>query len=69
RTHPDLPVQAFLRAFPFGLAFPTLSDSFVSDFPVEAGFCRAEKDFAFQIYAFALFLSGGPDSIRHFPFP
>ncbi|MDQ1010426.1 hypothetical protein QFZ82_004911 [Streptomyces sp. V4I23] len=34
---------AFLRALPFGLAFPTLSDSFASDF---LG--------AFQFFAFAL---------------
>ncbi|MFI8504290.1 hypothetical protein ACIGFK_38160, partial [Streptomyces sp. NPDC085524] len=38
------------------LAFPTLSDSFVSDF---LG--------AFQVFAFALSLSGGSDSIRSFP--
>ncbi|MCT2544890.1 hypothetical protein, partial [Streptomyces atratus] len=39
---------AFLRAFPFGLAFPTLSDSFVSD-------SRSKRDpaFAFQFFAFA----------------
>ncbi|MEU9012167.1 hypothetical protein AB0D12_20840, partial [Streptomyces sp. NPDC048479] len=29
--------EAFLRALPFGLAFPTLSDSFVSDSPSERG--------------------------------
>ncbi|MFJ6500997.1 hypothetical protein, partial [Streptomyces virginiae] len=38
------------------LAFPTLSDSFVSDF---LG--------AFRGFAFAFSLSGGADSIRSFP--
>ncbi|MFG2489444.1 hypothetical protein ACGFSI_42760, partial [Streptomyces virginiae] len=49
-----------LAGFPPGfrsvLAFPTLSDSFVSDF---LG--------AFQVFAFALSLSGGSDSIRSSP--
>ncbi|MFE2365224.1 hypothetical protein, partial [Streptomyces virginiae] len=40
------------------LAFPTLSDSFVSDF----------LD-AFQVFAFALPLSSGSDSISGFPSP
>ncbi|MFE7388230.1 hypothetical protein, partial [Streptomyces sp. NPDC057582] len=41
-----LTLSGFPPGFPFGLAFPTLSDSFVPDFPVEAGS-------AFQFFAFA----------------
>ncbi|MFD7789508.1 hypothetical protein ACFV4Q_41505, partial [Streptomyces nojiriensis] len=55
-----LTLSGFPPGFPPGfrsvLAFPTLSDSFVSDF---LG--------AFQVFAFALSLSGGSDSIRSSP--
>ncbi|MFD9621391.1 hypothetical protein ACFWB2_29510, partial [Streptomyces virginiae] len=51
-----LTLSGFPPGFRSVLAFPTLSDSFVSDF---LG--------AFQVFAFAFSLSGGADSIRSFP--
>ncbi|MFE9820508.1 hypothetical protein, partial [Streptomyces sp. NPDC005773] len=50
---------AFLRALPFGLAFPTLSDSFVSD-----SRSKRVSHFAFQFFAFALSLSSGSNLTR-----
>ncbi|MFF4393843.1 hypothetical protein ACFY0G_45165, partial [Streptomyces sp. NPDC001552] len=55
-THPRDIRWGFPPGFRSVLAFPTLSDSFVSDF---LG--------AFQVFAFALSLSGGSDSIRSSP--
>ncbi|MFJ5248453.1 hypothetical protein ACIP91_38350, partial [Streptomyces sp. NPDC088386] len=55
---------AFLLAFPFGLAFPTLSDSFVSD-------SRSKRAnlFRFPVLRFRASLSGESDSISPFRFP
>ncbi|MFJ2279416.1 hypothetical protein ACIOEZ_35280, partial [Streptomyces sp. NPDC087866] len=50
------PSRAFLRALPFGLAFPTLSDSFVSD-----SRSKRVKLFAFQRFQ--------PYQIDFVPFP
>jgi hypothetical protein len=47
--------RAFLRALPFGLAFPTLSDRFPLRFPR-----------CFPGSRFRVSLSGGSDSIRSF---
>jgi hypothetical protein len=47
--------RAFLRALPFGLAFPTLSDRFPIRFPRR-----------FPGSRFRVSLSGGSDSIRSF---
>ncbi|MGW2587743.1 hypothetical protein ACWCYZ_41905, partial [Streptomyces virginiae] len=55
-THPRDIRWGFPPGFRSVLAFPTLSDSFVSDF---LG--------AFQVFAFAFSLSGGSDSIRSSP--
>ncbi|MFB6564029.1 hypothetical protein ACFCYH_34965, partial [Streptomyces sp. NPDC056400] len=55
-THPRDIRWGFPPGFRSVLAFPTLSDSFVSDF---LG--------TFQVFAFALSLSGGSDSIRSSP--
>ncbi|MFD9339012.1 hypothetical protein ACFWBF_32170, partial [Streptomyces sp. NPDC060028] len=44
----------------FVLAFPTLSDSFVSD-------SRSKRVSLLRIFAFALFLFGESDSISAFP--
>ncbi|MER5416668.1 hypothetical protein, partial [Streptomyces virginiae] len=57
-THPRDIRWGFPPGFRSVLAFPTLSDSFVSDF---LG--------AFQVFAFAFSLSGGSDSISGFPSP
>ncbi|MDF9869744.1 hypothetical protein OKW18_001882 [Streptomyces pratensis] len=58
-----------LRALPFVLAFPTLSDSFVSD--SQSKRVTAVLLFAFQFFAFRVSLSGESDSTRFFfvPFP
>ncbi|MFF3175802.1 hypothetical protein ACFVQ0_24600, partial [Streptomyces sp. NPDC057900] len=52
---------AFLRALPFGLAFPTLSDSFVSD-----SRSKRASQFRFPGIRFRVSLSGESDSIRPF---
>src|SRR3954447_22775779 len=52
-THPRDSLVAFLRALPFGLAFPTLSDRFRIRFP------RCFPGFRFRVS-----LSGGSDFIR-----
>ncbi|WP_234018128.1 MULTISPECIES: hypothetical protein, partial [unclassified Streptomyces] len=55
---------AFLRALPFGLAFPTLSDSFVSD-------SRSKRAvlFRFPVLRFRVSLFGDSDSIKPFRSP
>ncbi|MFI5800015.1 hypothetical protein, partial [Streptomyces sp. NPDC051677] len=54
---PERLSQAFLRALPFGLAFPTLSDLFLD--PISSALSR------FPLL-FRGFLSGGSDFIRSF---
>ncbi|MEU9093715.1 hypothetical protein, partial [Streptomyces sp. NPDC048428] len=53
---------AFLRALPFGLAFPTLSDSFVSD-----SRSKRASHFRFPVLRFRASLSGGFNLTRLIP--
>ncbi|MFD4944425.1 hypothetical protein ACFWNT_18305, partial [Streptomyces sp. NPDC058409] len=58
-----LTLSGFPPGFPFGLAFPTLSDSFVSDSRSKRG--------CFPVLRFRVSLSGGSNLTRFFfvPFP
>ncbi|WP_223281522.1 hypothetical protein, partial [Streptomyces antnestii] len=58
-THPNL-FGLSSGQFPFGLAFPTLSD--LSD-PISSVPFR----FSLRPFGFRFSLSGGPNTIRHFP--
>ncbi|MFD4763751.1 hypothetical protein ACFWOJ_34415, partial [Streptomyces sp. NPDC058439] len=62
-THPQNILWGFPPGFPFGLAFPTLSDSFVSD--------SRSKRVRFSVLRFRVSLSGGSNLTRLFfvPFP
>ncbi|MFE7713345.1 hypothetical protein ACFU6I_48345, partial [Streptomyces sp. NPDC057486] len=67
-----LTLSGFPPGFPFGLAFPTLSDSFVSDSRSKRALCKAEDLFLLlrlSGFRFRFSLSGESDSIRPFPFP
>ncbi|MGW1553517.1 hypothetical protein, partial [Streptomyces sp. NPDC002346] len=65
-----LTLSGFPPGFPFGLAFPTLSDSFVPDSRSKRALCGAE-DLSLRLsgFRFRFSLSGESDSIRPFPFP
>ncbi|MFG2560509.1 hypothetical protein, partial [Streptomyces sp. NPDC048496] len=65
-----LTLSGFPPGFPFDLAFPTLSDSFVSDSRSKRALCEAEDLLLrFPVLRFRVSLSGESDSIRPFPFP
>ncbi|MGW3697789.1 hypothetical protein ACWD6U_29115, partial [Streptomyces sp. NPDC005149] len=65
-----LTLSGFPPGFPFGLAFPTLSDSFVSDSRSKRASCEAREFLLrFPDFRFRVSLSGEPDSIRPFPSP
>ncbi|MGW7711186.1 hypothetical protein, partial [Streptomyces sp. NPDC054771] len=59
-----LTLSGFPPGFPFGLAFPTLSDSFVSN-----SRSKRAKLFRFPVLRFRASLSGESDSISPFRFP
>ncbi|MFE5090477.1 hypothetical protein ACFRCI_08740, partial [Streptomyces sp. NPDC056638] len=62
-----LTLSGFPPGFPFGLAFPTLSDSFVSDSRSKRALCEAEDLLLrFPVLRFRVSLSGESDSIRSF---
>ncbi|MEV7233040.1 hypothetical protein AB0N06_03320, partial [Streptomyces sp. NPDC051020] len=64
-----LTLSGFPPGFPFGLTFPTLSDSFVSDSRPKRALCEAEDLLLrFPVLRFHVSLSGESDSIRPFPF-
>ncbi|MFJ7495567.1 hypothetical protein ACIQZB_31080, partial [Streptomyces sp. NPDC097727] len=67
-----LTLSGFPPGFPFGLAFPTLSDSFVSDSRSKRALCEAEDlSLRFPVLRFRVSLSGDSNLTRLFfvPFP
>ncbi|WP_326792752.1 hypothetical protein OHA79_33140 [Streptomyces sp. NBC_00841] len=62
-----LTLSGFPPGFPFGLAFPTLSDSFVSDSRSKRALCGAEDlSLRFPVLRFRVSLSGGSNLTRLF---